>query len=104
MCRGAVFLPCAKSSDPVTALIELRNPGFEICRTETSKTLFCPMKFEYNLSMAEIIVSYLLMMAVIIIGIFSGQAWLCILGLPLFLRGLMGWCPFKSMLRGNSAA
>ena len=61
------------------------------------------MKFEYNLSLAEVVVSYLLMMAVIVIGIFSGQTWLTILGLPLFLRGLMGWCPLKSFLRGQSA-
>ena len=61
------------------------------------------MKFEYNLSMAEVIVSYLLMMAVIVIGIFSGQTWLAFLALPLFLRGLLGWCPLKSFLRGSSA-
>ncbi|MBL7796713.1 MAG: DUF2892 domain-containing protein [Saprospiraceae bacterium] len=57
------------------------------------------MKFEYNLSMAEIVVSYLLMMAVIVVGIFSGQSWLAVLGLPLFLRGLMGWCPLKTLLQ-----
>ncbi|MBV6440497.1 MAG: DUF2892 domain-containing protein [Haliscomenobacteraceae bacterium CHB4] len=61
------------------------------------------MKFEYNLSLAEIIVSYLLMMAVIFIGIFSGQNWLCILALPLFLRGLMGWCPLKTLLKKQAA-
>lgn len=59
------------------------------------------MKFEYNLSMTEIIISYLLMMAIIMIGIFSGQSWLAVLGLPLFLRGLLGWCPLKTFLRGN---
>jgi len=57
------------------------------------------MKFEYNLSVSEIVISYLLMMAVIVIGIFSGQSWLAILGLPFFLRGLMGWCPLKSFLQ-----
>jgi len=60
------------------------------------------MKFEYNLSMAEVIVSFLLMMAVIIVGIFSGQTWLAVLGLPLFLRGLLGWCPLKSFLQANA--
>lgn len=58
------------------------------------------MKFEYNLSLAEVVLSYLLMMAVIVIGIFSGLNWLCFLALPLFLRGLMGWCPLKTWLRG----
>jgi len=57
------------------------------------------MKFEYNLSISEIVISYLLMMAVIVIGIFSGQSWLAVLGLPFFLRGLMGWCPLKSLLQ-----
>lgn len=60
------------------------------------------MKFEYNLSMAEVIASFLLMMAVIIVGIFSGQTWLAVLGLPLFLRGLLGWCPLKSFLQANT--
>lgn len=61
------------------------------------------MKFEYNLSMAEVIISYLLMMAVIMTGIFTGQSWLAVLGLPLFLRGLLGWCPLKTFLRGPSS-
>ena len=56
------------------------------------------MKFEFNLSLTEIIVSYLLMMAIIFIGIFSGLNWLCILALPMFLRGLTGWCPLKTYL------
>lgn len=60
------------------------------------------MKFEYNLSLAEVILSYLLMMAVIMIGIFTGMNWLCFLALPLFLRGLMGWCPLKTWLHGPS--
>lgn len=57
------------------------------------------MKFEYNLSVAECIVSYLLMMGIIIVGLFSGHPWLAFLALPLFLRGLLGWCPLKTMLK-----
>lgn len=60
------------------------------------------MKFEYNLSLPEVVVSYLLMMAVVIAGIFTGQAWLTVLALPLFLRGLLGWCPLKSFLHRHS--
>lgn len=61
------------------------------------------MKFEYNLSIAEVVVSYLLMMAVIVVGISTGMTWLCLLALPLFLRGLMGWCPLKTFLHSNTA-
>ena len=61
------------------------------------------MNFEYNLSVTECVVSYLLMMAVIFIGIFTGQNWLAFLALPLFLRGLMGWCPLKTWLKGQKA-
>ena len=61
------------------------------------------MKFEYNLSLAEIVISYLLMMGVIFLGIFSGQNWICFFALPLFLRGLMGWCPLKTYLKSHTA-
>lgn len=59
------------------------------------------MKFEYNLSLTEVIVSYLLMMTVIFVAIFSGNSWLAILALPLFLRGLLGWCPLKTFLNSH---
>lgn len=61
------------------------------------------MRFEYNLSIGECVVSYLLMMAVIMTGIFTGQYWLAVLGLPLFLRGLMGWCPLKTWLNSRKS-
>ncbi|MCS6928903.1 MAG: DUF2892 domain-containing protein [Saprospiraceae bacterium] len=63
------------------------------------------MKFEYNLSVGEVIASFLMMMGVVIIGLFSHQYWLAALGFPLFLRGLLGWCPVKSFLesRRNTA-
>lgn len=57
------------------------------------------MKFEFNLSFGEIVINYVFMMAVIIVAGFIGQWWLALLGLPLFLRGLMGWCPLKTMLK-----
>ncbi len=59
------------------------------------------MKFEFNLSVSEVIISYLVMMAVIIAAGFSGQWWLAFLGLPLFLRGLTGWCPVKTLLKNS---
>lgn len=59
------------------------------------------MKFEYNLSIAECVYSFLMMMAVILIGGFTGQVWLMLLGLPLFLRGITGWCPLKTFLHSN---
>lgn len=59
------------------------------------------MKFEYNLSIGEIIASFLLMMAVVIVGIFTHQYWLVALGFPLFLRGLLGWCPLKTYLNSR---
>ena len=59
------------------------------------------MKFEFNLSVSEIIVSYLLMMAVIVGAGFSGQWLFALLALPLFLRGLIGWCPLKTLLKNS---
>ena len=61
------------------------------------------MKFEYNLSITECVLSYLIMMLVIVIAIFSGQSWLAFLGLPFFLRGLLGWCPLKTWLHSQSS-
>lgn len=59
------------------------------------------MKFEYNLSVGEVVVSFLLMMAVVILGLFTHQYWLAVLGFPLFLRGLLGWCPLKTFLKSR---
>ncbi len=59
------------------------------------------MKFEYNLSVGEVVASFLMMMAVVIIGLFSHQYWLAALGFPLFLRGLLGWCPLKTYLNSR---
>ncbi|MBK8966541.1 MAG: DUF2892 domain-containing protein [Lewinellaceae bacterium] len=62
------------------------------------------MKFEYNLSVGECVLSFFMMMAVIVLGIFTGQYWLAAFGFPLFLRGLLGWCPLKSFLQNQRAA
>jgi hypothetical protein len=62
------------------------------------------MKFEFNLSFGEIVFNYILMMAVIIVAGFIGQWWLALIALPLFLRGLSGWCPVKTMLKNTRKA
>lgn len=62
------------------------------------------MKFEFNLSISEIVVTYVVMMVVIFIAGFSGHWRLAIVGLPLFLRGLMGWCPIKTLLNSRKEA
>lgn len=56
------------------------------------------MKFEYNLSMTEIVLTFIAMIAVVLIGGFTQQWWLMGFALPLFLRALIGWCPIKSLL------
>ncbi len=67
-------------------------------RTLLGEQMISAMKFEYNLSVGEVVVSFLLMMAVVIVGLFTHQHWLAALGFPLFLRGLLGWCPVKTLL------
>ncbi len=62
------------------------------------------MKFEFNLTVNEIIYNYLIMMAVIIGAGFSGFWALGLLALPLFLRGLIGWCPVKTILKNSRMA
>lgn len=59
------------------------------------------MKFEFNLSISEIVVTYVVMLLVIVIAGFSGHWGFAVLGLPLFLRGLMGWCPLKTFLKNQ---
>lgn len=59
------------------------------------------MKFEFNLSISEIIINYAIMMAVIIGAGFSGFWLLGLLALPLFIRGLSGWCPVKTILKNS---
>jgi hypothetical protein len=70
-------------------------------RTLLREQMISAMKFEYNLSVGEVVVSFLLMMAVVIVGLFTHQYWLAVLGFPLFLRGLLGWCPLKTFLKSR---
>lgn len=62
------------------------------------------MKIEPNLNIAECIISYFIMMAVIVIGVFAGQYWFAALGFLFFLRGITGWCPLKTYLNEHKSA
>lgn len=44
----------------------------------------------FNVSVSTIISRFFLMMAIIILGIFTGQYWLVALGLPVFLSAMLG--------------
>lgn len=44
----------------------------------------------FSLSIGAVVIRFFLMMAVIIAGVFTGQHWLTILGLPIFLSALLG--------------
>ncbi|MEL6657085.1 MAG: hypothetical protein AAFY48_12140 [Bacteroidota bacterium] len=44
----------------------------------------------FSINIATVIIRFFLMMAVIIIGVFSGQWWLTVLGLPIFLSVMLG--------------
>ena len=44
----------------------------------------------FSIGIATVILGFFLMMAVIIAGVFSGQWWLTVLGLPIFLSIMLG--------------
>ena len=44
----------------------------------------------FSTSLAAVLIRFYLMMAVVIIAMFSGQAWLAVLSLPIFLSALLG--------------
>lgn len=44
----------------------------------------------FNINIATVILRFYLMMAVIIAGVFTGQWWLIVLGLPVFLSIMLG--------------
>ena len=55
----------------------------------------------YNVPVHEAIVRYLGMMALIIVGVFTGWWVLALLALPLFLTALIGSCPVKHMFENG---
>lgn len=44
----------------------------------------------FSLSIGGVVVRFFLMMAIIIAGVFTGMYWLTLIGLPIFLSGLLG--------------
>ncbi|MEN0006972.1 MAG: hypothetical protein AAF798_22665 [Bacteroidota bacterium] len=44
----------------------------------------------FSTSLTAVLIRFYLMMAVVIIALFSGQAWLAVLSLPIFLSALLG--------------
>lgn len=55
------------------------------------------MMGQYNLSYVEVGMRYALMMIVVIIGGLMHSIPVMLLGLPLFLSGILGWCPIYQM-------
>lgn len=44
----------------------------------------------FNINLGTVMFRFYLMMAVIILGVFTGQVWLTVLGLPIFLSTVLG--------------
>lgn len=58
---------------------------------------------EHNLNWYEVISRYMLMMLFVIIGGVTQSLWVMLIGLPLFITGLLGWCPIYYFLGINHA-
>lgn len=57
---------------------------------------------QYNMSLADIVIRYVLMMALVITGGLMGNLWIMILGLPFFLAAILGYCPIYGILGINT--
>lgn len=58
----------------------------------------------FTLSIDKIVFRYFLMMAAVIVGVFTGQFWLAALGLPIFLSAILGLSFTSSKKAKNPAA
>lgn len=58
--------------------------------------------FSYNIGMYDIIARYTIMMLLGIIGGLTGQLWLMVLAIPMFLVAILGWCPIYAVLGINT--
>jgi len=59
------------------------------------------MRLEPNLNMVEAYMRYAFMMIPVIIGGLMGNLWIMLLGLPVFLTGISGYCPVYDVLGIN---
>lgn len=57
---------------------------------------------QYNMSLADIVVRYVVMMALIITGGLMGNIWIMILAMPFFLAAILGYCPIYGVLGINT--
>lgn len=57
---------------------------------------------QYNMSIADIVIRYVLMMALVITGGLMGNLWIMVLGLPFFLAAILGYCPIYGILGINT--
>lgn len=53
---------------------------------------------EYNLSIYDIAIRYMLMAAVVITGMFTGQIWMTYIAMGLFISAITGYCPIYAAL------
>lgn len=53
---------------------------------------------EPNLSVRESVYRYVIMAALVIVGGLLRNVWIMAAGVPIFLTGLMGYCPIYHML------
>ena len=56
---------------------------------------------EYNISIGEAVLRYVLMMAIVILAGFTGQWYFALLALPIFLTAITGWCPLKTLFQNR---
>jgi hypothetical protein len=59
---------------------------------------------EPNLNMREAIMRYVAMVALVIVGGLLHNVWIMAAGVPIFLFGLLGWCPIHAALGIDHAA
>lgn len=59
---------------------------------------------EPNMSMKEAMTRYAIMIALVITGGLLHNVWIMAAGVPIFLFGLLGWCPINALLGINHAA
>ena len=54
------------------------------------------------MSIADIIVRYVLMIVFVVAGGLMGNLWIMVLGLPFFLAAILGYCPIYGVFGINT--